>query len=184
MEGKKVLMAITTPVIRETKAFVKDTVDWIKTFKGKCELIALYAMDSSLSYSSGFKSPKKFYLSTALKERVITDIVEAEELMGEVKEIFAEEGIKTAIKIRMGDPVKEIINEARSSRANLILVRGKRRSFRKTALESMTDDLINKAPCPVVVISPKLKRLSEKIRSSIDAHYKKFSTYLEGNKVR
>jgi nucleotide-binding universal stress UspA family protein len=180
MEGKKVLMAITTPVIGETRAFVKDTIDWIRTFKGKCELIALYVMDGSLSYSRGFKSPKKF-LSTALKERVITDIVEAEELMGEVKEIFTEEGVKTATRIRRGDPVKEIIDEARDSRADLILLKGKGRGFRKTVLGGMADDLINKAPCPVVVISPKLKRLSEKIRPSTSTRYKKFSTSLESS---
>lgn len=182
MEGKRALMAITTPVIGEVRTFVRATIDWIKTFEGECKLTALYAMDSSLSYSSGFRSLKKFYLSTALKERVITDIAEAEELMGEVKEIFAEEGIKTTIRIRRGDPVKEIINEARNSRADLILVRGKGRGFTKTALKNMTNDLINKAPCPVVVISPKLKRLSEKIRSSIDTRYKKFSTYLESGR--
>ncbi|MBI5253261.1 MAG: universal stress protein [Euryarchaeota archaeon] len=131
----------------------EQAVHFIKHYGA--EATALYVVNTKLIRETSHQS--EFFDTKTLHGILEKSIYEkGGEFLSEIKKLFAAEGVSVKTKIREGEPVDEIIDEAKELPATMIIM-GSLKSGSRIALGSIADRVVREAYCPVMIISPKAK---------------------------
>jgi nucleotide-binding universal stress UspA family protein len=157
---------ISEEAAREIEDFIARSIDWIRGHYRKAEVELLYVLDEAVLHDLADRK-----LAEEAKNHACMD---GGELLERVRREYSSNGISITTKIRYGNPVEEVCSEARETRAYNVLVAARRdKTTRKAFLRRIVEDIMEKTPCPVVIITPKQERLSDRGRRRIKGTRKK-----------
>lgn len=179
MEGKKIVIAANNT--EDSKSVTRQVVDWMRELKGKADPTVLYVVDEPLIEKASLGDDEYFDIGTrrdAILEKAVKD---GEAYLRELKEIYGREGIEVKTRLRLGNPAREIVREAREAGAYAIVIgTHNRSSVSKALLGSITNEVVRAAPCPVIVFTPKLIRLTDRVKQRVSMRVRKFDAFLSG----
>jgi nucleotide-binding universal stress UspA family protein len=138
--------------LEHSKNIISHFLEWVRINASNPLVTALYVVDKSLLDMVDFENhlrpnpqnllpERKKKLLEALKEKAMRD---GKRYLEEVLSLGKDRGVEINPKLRFGEPVREILREAKELKSQTILAGKKSR---------ITSDIIKKSPCPVVVIS-------------------------------
>lgn len=96
----------------------------------------------------------------SLKDRIERSHKIDQRLLREARQVLKDMGIKTDVKLRRGDPVREVIRESQEGNYDLIVVGSRALNGIKAKLESFSEKLIEHANIPVLVAHYYVRELS------------------------
>jgi nucleotide-binding universal stress UspA family protein len=80
------------------------------------------------------------------------DLIEAKKMMSEARDRISEKKISVSIKIKRGEPWKEIVKEAGQG-YNMVIIGSKGLSgLKRILLGSVTENVARRSPCPVTIV--------------------------------
>lgn len=80
-----------------------------------------------------------------------------------------ESGVGASARIELGDPVDTIVRIARDERFDLIAVGAHgRRGISRWVAGSVAEEILRRAPCPVVVVQQAASELAESTRTTVE----------------
>ncbi len=107
-----------------------------------------------------------------------TPVLEEMKLRGIQLEDFALElerrGIRTQTKVRAGEFAGEVVREAGEKGAFAVLISTGGRA-RRSAHTWIVNEVIRRAPCPVVVFRPKLLKFTDRVAISLSSRIRKLT---------
>lgn len=118
-------------------------IDWVKKTDGEITL---------LNVQPNFSTPHTKILFNKKDVEEYTQMM-ATEALEEGQRMIEEAGVRYRTKVRVGVPRVEICEEAKDSRANLIVMgyRGLG-AIARTMLGSVSYGVLQQAPCPVTIV--------------------------------
>lgn len=159
MADKNVVIAVTDAGVL-SKA-LPSMVEWMKKLNGNVKATLLYVAEVN-----------DLEAATPVLEEM--RIKEAQ--LRELAEEFEQYGVEVKPKLKAGRVASEIVHEARKVGAFAILTSTNGRSGLSRVLAgSMIEEVIRRAPCPVVVFKPRLLKFTDKIALILSSKIKKLS---------
>lgn len=138
MKGcRKILIAVngSKDVLRQGLKLAEDERTWITVIK------VIPQSEGELNLS-GIKNIGDILDSCSEKER------------GEINAIAADERVLIKSRIEEGEPHRKIVEAAEEERCDVIVMGTKKRSWtRKIFGDNTVEKVINRAPCPVFIVS-------------------------------
>ena len=86
-----------------------------------------------------------------------------------LRQRFDESQVRITTEVLCGPPDKEIVDEATRWNADLVVVGSHGRGFWGRLLGSVSEGVVNHAPCPVLVVRPHITATSQTVVSSAAA---------------
>jgi nucleotide-binding universal stress UspA family protein len=81
--------------------------------------------------------------------------------LGRLARLVSEAGLRADVHLDTGNPAERILAHCRTHHADLLVVGTQGRSgLSRTFLGSVADELVRKAPCPVLTLNPSVERRS------------------------
>jgi nucleotide-binding universal stress UspA family protein len=159
MADKNVVIAVTdVGVLRKA---LPSMVEWTNKLTGNVKATLLYVAEV---HDMEAATP------------VLEDMRIKKAQLRELAEEFAQHGIEAKIKLKAGRLAREIVREARETGAFAILMSTDGRAgLSRVLAASVIEEVIRRAPCPVVVFKPKLLRFTDKIALTLSSRIKKLS---------
>ncbi len=159
MTYKNVVIAVTD--IRVLRKALPNMVEWMNKLTGDVKATLLYVAEVS---------------DMEAATPVLEDMRIKEVQLRELAEEFAQHGIRAKFKLKAGSLSREIVREARETGAFAILMSTDGRAgLSRMLTASVIEEVIKRAPCPVVVFKPKLLRFTDKIALTLSSRIKKLS---------
>ncbi len=158
--GKKkiIIPVIAQEVVKKT---IPSVAEWIEKIGNDVEGTLLYTIDSY-----DMDSATLALADMKIKENYLEELVQEYSLYG----------VEVKPKIRVGAVAEETAKEALESEALAILIcTDNRRKIFNALQGNLIDQVIKRAPCPVVVLKPKLLKLTESGVMKISSGVKKLS---------
>ncbi|MEK6978507.1 MAG: universal stress protein [Candidatus Hydrothermarchaeota archaeon] len=179
MEGKRIIIAANNT--DDSKSVTKQVGEWMGELRGRADPTVLYVVDEALIGRAALADDEYFDIGTrrdAVLEKAVRD---GEAYLQELKGVYGGEGIEVETRLRLGNPAREIVREARESDAYAIVIgTHNRSSVSKALFGSITNEVIRAAPCPVIVFTPKLLRLTDRVKQGLSVRVRKFDAFLSG----
>lgn len=156
MDNKNIVIAVTD--VEALSRTLSDIAEWIKKLGQRARVTLLYVADAEVESAAP----------------VLEDIKIKELRLSALAEKFEELGVEATLKLKVGAPAREIVGEAKESGAFAILASTDARAG--TIFGSATEEVIKRAPCPVIVFKPKLLKFTEKIALNLSSRIKRIAT--------
>lgn len=78
--------------------------------------------------------------------------------LGRIARLASEAGLRADVHLDTGNPAERILEHCRTNHADLLVVGTQGRGgLSRTLLGSVADELVRKAPCPVLTFNPSVK---------------------------
>jgi nucleotide-binding universal stress UspA family protein len=127
--------------------------------KGKRSLLAVFIVDDKVAHAIAGRIVDIGFLGDQVSSELEASILRDYEDRGrrelqDVKERADSEGIDCELLIRRGDFVEECLKIARELRVeDMVVSRAERSNVSRRLFGSAVNELLEKAPCPVMVVS-------------------------------
>jgi nucleotide-binding universal stress UspA family protein len=178
MEGKRIVIASHNT--KDSENVVGQVVEWMKEMRGKADATLLYVIDEEMVEEAsladngtflGYEERKNLILRRAIKE--------GRAYLEGLEQVYGQQGIPVKAKIRVGRPSTEIVKEAKAQGAYAVIIGTHSRSrLSKSILGSITSDVICASPCPVIVFTPKVLKLTDRVKRGISFRFQNFDAFL------
>jgi len=146
MKVKNILVPITD--VNKLKIVLPDMVEWLRKLRGKVGVNLLYVAEAH-----GLDA------ATPTLEEIRVKKAQLRELAKQ----FEAQGMNAHYKVKLGDLVEDVTQEARDSSAFSILMCADERSrLPKMVNRDVVERIIGRSPCPVVVFKPKLMKFTDR----------------------
>ena len=99
---------------------------------------------------------KQYMISTILENKLKK---EKESTLEEVKQLAEKQGVNVTTKLMLGSPAKEIMKFVKNDDLIVMASHG-RKGFNKFLLGSVSEEVLHRAPCPVMIIKPNTEEKS------------------------
>lgn len=111
-----------------------------------CNVMLLKVVDTR-NVDTGSIIPKR-----AVGELAEVEVQQADDYLRKIAPQFEDEGISTAIEVRVGDPVKELLNAAEGFGCDVITMATRaRRNLGRLAFGSVADSVVRESSVPVLL---------------------------------
>jgi nucleotide-binding universal stress UspA family protein len=145
-QGKPLTIVVATDFSETSRQAFDAAVSWASRLGARVNLLhVIKGAWSASELAAGARTLKPLKTAALLK-------------LGRLARLALEAGLRADVHLATGNPAERILAHCRTHRVDLLVVGTQGRSeLSRTFLGSVADELVRKAPCPVLTFNPSVK---------------------------